>query len=278
MKRLAMTNQLNPQWLSIALDITGRFEGSTYTTVTGDFDGQGISVGVLQWNLGQGTLQSKILLPVVKSYGESFVDSFFPIPISQLFHMRPDDSLAFARKHMLINGRVKDEWKRCWKRFLGTFDLREAQRIASMNLAEKAWQSCMGSGLRSLRAFCWFFDIYVQNGSLKGINAPELTFKDKIASTWRGMIGMTEKPSPEVPMPYPVRDIYELNVIKDGGVNAALWTQNPLSDDEGIILFNWTINRVVRNRWAADVISRKGTIAHKMGMVHGKMYDLREIL
>src|SRR5690606_29417319 len=44
------------------LALTGSFESSTnppdcFSAITGDFDGQGISFGALQWNLGQGTLQ-----------------------------------------------------------------------------------------------------------------------------------------------------------------------------------------------------------------------------
>jgi hypothetical protein len=44
------------------LSMTGTFETSQkppecFGVVTGNFDGQGLSAGVLQWNLGQGTLQ-----------------------------------------------------------------------------------------------------------------------------------------------------------------------------------------------------------------------------
>lgn len=45
-----------------SLVLTGSFETSKpppdcFVGITGDFDGQGISFGALQWNLGQGSLQ-----------------------------------------------------------------------------------------------------------------------------------------------------------------------------------------------------------------------------
>ena len=43
--------------LSQAIKITSFYEGSGFDEVTGNFDGQGLSYGILQWNFGQGTLQ-----------------------------------------------------------------------------------------------------------------------------------------------------------------------------------------------------------------------------
>lgn len=45
-------------YYALALNITGSFEGTVgWKNITGNFDGQGISLGLLQQNLGQGTLQ-----------------------------------------------------------------------------------------------------------------------------------------------------------------------------------------------------------------------------
>ena len=45
-------------YLALALNITGSFEGNLgWKNLAGDFDGQGISMGLMQQNLGQGTLQ-----------------------------------------------------------------------------------------------------------------------------------------------------------------------------------------------------------------------------
>ncbi|MGQ7278671.1 hypothetical protein ACT91Q_11935 [Brevibacillus thermoruber] len=47
---------------------TGFFEGDdNYSTITGNFDGQGISFGIIQFNFGQGTLQ-----PLLKEYMNNY--------------------------------------------------------------------------------------------------------------------------------------------------------------------------------------------------------------
>ncbi len=66
---------LDKNWIQIALAITGDFEtiGDPFAGVTGDFDGMGISCGVLQWNIGQGSMQ-----PLVKGCGKSAVIAAMP--------------------------------------------------------------------------------------------------------------------------------------------------------------------------------------------------------
>ena len=50
------------------LRIVARYETSgCWASATGDFDGQLLSVGVMQWNLGQGSLQ-----PLIKRFSEKF--------------------------------------------------------------------------------------------------------------------------------------------------------------------------------------------------------------
>jgi hypothetical protein len=67
---------LNDTWLETALRLTGNFEtnGDPFAQAAGDFDGQGISMGVLQWNLGQDTLQK-----LVKRAGRDAVLAAMPI-------------------------------------------------------------------------------------------------------------------------------------------------------------------------------------------------------
>src|SRR5712691_3404509 len=58
-----MSNGPSQDWISTALRITGGFEVSTdpWAGVSGDFDHMGISVGVLQWNIGMGSLQPMVI-------------------------------------------------------------------------------------------------------------------------------------------------------------------------------------------------------------------------
>ncbi len=58
------------------LALTGSFETGTgipdcFCGISGDFDGQGISFGVLQWNFGQGTLQPLKMVIVANRRAEA---------------------------------------------------------------------------------------------------------------------------------------------------------------------------------------------------------------
>lgn len=268
-------------WLKTALEVTGSFEGSGFGNVAGDFDGQGVSVGVLQWNYGQGSLQSKILQPYIKQKGAKILDTFFPEPVSVTATMSPSEAVGYARKKMLDGKKLKQEWVTAWSLFLSKETVKNIQIEAARSLASKAYEDAISNNLRSKRAFCWFFDVHVQNGSMKGINKPELSFPQKMGVWFKSVVGNVPTVE-DVVMPFPVMSEYENNLKFDRDMdedNIDLWLKNSLAnDEEGIILFNWMIKRVTRNRWASDVLSRKGTIAHRVGYVHEKLYDLREKL
>src|SRR3954447_15251710 len=70
-----MIMPLNPNWIEIALRVTGHFEDSNdpLAGVSGDFDGMGISLGVLQWNIGSGSLQ-----PLVQGIGKAEILEHMP--------------------------------------------------------------------------------------------------------------------------------------------------------------------------------------------------------
>ena len=230
-------------WLETALQITGSFEGCGFGTATGDFDGMGVSAGILQWNLGQNSLQSKILDPYVKKMGTIALDRYFPRSVFVLLAMPPKQGVEYARKHML-NGKVlKPEWRDAWIKFMLLAEVKEIQMDAASSIASIAFQDAIHSGLRSKRAFCWFFDVYVQNGSLKGIQKPQMPITEKVTRWFQGITG--EKGiQADVPMPYPVFAEYEKNILAEGGVNTELWLKET-KDEEAIILFNWIILRAL---------------------------------
>ena len=84
---------LAKSWVQTALKVTGHFEDSTDPLggVSGDFDGMGISVGVLQWNIGMGSLQ-----PLVKNLGRAAVVDTMPVFGGELwkFIQRHSDTLT----------------------------------------------------------------------------------------------------------------------------------------------------------------------------------------
>src|SRR5690349_20989149 len=73
---------LSSEWLKTALEVTGGFEtdGNPWAGVSNDFDNMGISCGILQWNIGQGSLQ-----PIVKACGLSAVQKYMPVHGNELW-------------------------------------------------------------------------------------------------------------------------------------------------------------------------------------------------
>ena len=174
------------------------------------------------------------------------MDKYFPRPISVTANMTAKQGIKYAKKYMLKGWSKKKldrDWQRAWSNFLKDERVIAQQKIAADSIASKAWYYCENHDMKSKRAFCWFFDVVTQNGSLKSVPKPD-AFK------------------------------YSENLSYDGGKNKETWKAVTV-DVEGKVLFNWICNRVTRNKWAADVISRKGTIAHMVGEVHGHDYDLR---
>ena len=238
---------IDPKRLDIACQITGSFEGTGQTNIAGNFDGQGISMGFLQWNLGQGTAQEKILGKYAYHYGKEKLDSFFPSPISEVLDLSKSESIQFAEKNILrgIN-EFKPGWKEAFKKFLSTDEVLELQKVAALEIARKAQSYCNEYKFDSIRAFCFFFDVVVQNGSM--LNIKPSSIMDARA---RLCINFSE-------------------YTQDG------WNSLKPSN-ESIVLANLIFVRARKNKWRKDVLSRKLTIAFGSGTVHGKFYNFEKV-
>lgn len=155
------------------LALTGTFETSTvapgcFSCVTGDFDGQGMSFGALQWNFGQLSLQP-ILQEMLRDHRD-VMESIFHENLPRLEQAAQGDKaagLAFARSIQdPVRRRVLEPW-------LGMFQAmgrtRECQRIQVERVEDthgKAKDLAKAYGLGTQRGVALMFDILVQNGSI----------------------------------------------------------------------------------------------------------------
>lgn len=72
---------------ALALNVTGSFEGvSGWDNLTGNFDGQGISMGLLQQNLGQGSLQP-VWTDMLNHYPTQFTPLFTTAQMTSIKNM-----------------------------------------------------------------------------------------------------------------------------------------------------------------------------------------------
>jgi len=246
-----------------AIDITSSFEGTTWGTCSPNFDGQGVSVGKFQWNYGQQSLQSKILIPFINMFGTKELDSFFPEPISHSAQMNSKAAVAFSLRmqsrklsvrSMKYIYSMKPEWSSAWEIFLNDKRTIEIQVDASSSMLSKSWSYIEEYNLPpDMLHFTFCFDVVVQNGGFKGVPYPHITAS--LNSKYQAFLND--------------------KTLTDNR-NYNIWKQTTDLSDRQKNLYVWISSRVTRNKWAKDVMSRKGTISHQKGIVHGKSLVIGE--
>lgn len=225
------------------LALTGSYETGTgipdcFAGVSGDFDGQGISFGVLQWNFGQGSLQP-LLKQMFNEHPErsrSIFQDRFDLVTSKL-NGGKSDLISFARsiqhptKHFLY-----EPWRGMFKS-LGRTDEFQRIEVASANALYKAARNlCAEYGLWSERGVALMFDIKVQNGSINSV------VKGQILTDFQAILpGLDEE-----------TEVSRLRIVANCRADAAM------------------------ARWREDVRARKLCIANGEGRVHGIPYNLAE--
>lgn len=233
----------------LALQMTGSFEGKGFTEVSGNFDGQGLSCGILQWCYGQGSLQQKILRPYIAKYGSIDGLGIFPGSVDVTASMSAGNAIAYAKLHMLSGIKVKSNWNVAWEKFLARLDVTDIQMTAAKDVLDRAHTMAENWGMgKSPRAICFFFDIVTQNGSIQ-IGKP-------VASRASAM---------------------SYSGVATNKKNRSIWADAISSaPDEQLILFQAAYLRARKSnpQWFQDVFSRKGSIALGVGVVHGATMSL----
>ncbi len=227
-----------------SLALTGSFETSApipecFAGLTGDFDGQGISFGTLQWNIGQGSLQ-----PLLEEMDQTHLDILqeifgpnFPVLRAMLKTDR-EEQLAWARSIQDLNRFVLFEpWRGQFKTLGRREEFQSIQVKHAGRLHQAAVAVCDTYGVRSERALALMFDIKVQNGSISDL------VRAQIERDFQEIESAGDQA---------LEEVARLRIIANRRAEAA----NP--------------------RWIEDVRRRKLTIANGEGTVHGTHYNLQE--
>jgi hypothetical protein len=224
------------------LALTGSFETSTsppecFSGLAGDFDGQGISYGALQWNFGQGTLQVLLgrMLAEHRPTCEDIFHENLPVLEAVLDESR-DEQLAFARSIQNRRAVVLEPWCGMLRALGRTPECRRIQAEQAASLYQRALALAAEFDVRSERAIALMFDILVQNGSISSVVKAQI------------LRDYTEAPD----SPGPACELARLKIIALRRAAAS----NP--------------------QYAEDVRARKLTIADGAGTVHGLPYDLED--
>lgn len=218
---------------------TGRPIPDCFAAASGDFDGQGLSFGALQWNLGQGSLQPlfKEMAEEHPNLLENICHDYFP-ELKAIFTSDKDDQLAWVRsaqdqrRFILI-----EPWKGLLTALGRTSEFQDIQVSAAGKLFNDAKALCAEYGLWSERGVALMFDIKTQNGSI-----PPLVKSQVMADFARLASDLSSDEAEEA----------RLVIVANRRAEAC----NP--------------------RWIEDVRKRKVAIAHGEGMVHGNYLHLED--
>jgi hypothetical protein len=258
------------QELNVIAAVTGRFEnaGDPWTGVTGDFDGMGISCGVLQWNIGSLSLQ-----PMVKAVGKTIVVAAAPTIGEALWTAC---NTTAAKGLVIVRGWQSGTTLRAGPRrelaaVMGTPQMRAQQASRIRAIAENAdtqaaqWAHAAGRPARTLRELAWFFDLLTQNGGLKGvtyaqvrdfIHAATPSKADDVACDW--LAG--------VPASWWGK--------KDSTKNAALWRDKVAAADLELFIASYLRASIAGQVKARGVVlNRKGALALRKGWVNTELFD-----
>lgn len=229
------------------LALTGAFETGTATPgcfcgLSGDFDGQGISFGVLQWNLGQGSLQP--LLRDMIAEHEDLTRNLFAEhfdALHELMKLGGDgagraDALEFSRSiQHPVTHQVYEPWRGYAKSLGRTREFQQIQVRYAQQAYRQALALCDEYAVWSERAVALMFDIVTQNGSIKPVT------RAQIQGDIRALPAGLDDSEREVRM---------LKIVANRRAEAA----SP--------------------QWVDDVRRRKLCIASGEGVVHGIRYNL----
>ncbi len=248
--------------LELCLKISGSFEsggGPSYTSLTGNFDGMGLSAGILQWNAGQGTLQT-LVTNIGNTMGWDKANTFFSSSIQTFASLKPQAAIQWCIDHYLTTGstHVDPGAAARWVNFLG-----QPESIAAQ--VQMATNGVLGHAKREVAAYApdhvdaerpyvFFFDLVTQEGGMTV-----------------GQHTVPPVPAGQVP------DISDALAFAQAHnpACAAIWTQLVDGDDLAKLLLHYAYSRAMLANplYAWDACSRRGTIGCRGGIVHEARLD-----
>ena len=248
----------NKSLLDICLHISGSFENNepSYTAVTGNFDKQGLSVGVLQWCAGQGSLGP--LLTKIQSLGVD-LDQNFTTPVSPIIQMSGAEAVGYVKAHFLDGIKVTPQALSQWTSLLGSEEGIQAQvELACSTILSKASslaQTFCPSYPDNTRVIAFFFDVVTQSGGMSN-------------SRGRVRVVSEEEADPQAALQF-AQNKAKFYATIQGNLD-------PLANY--LLYYAYERAKLSKPEYIWDAFSRRATIACRSGIVHGLKFDLLETL
>jgi len=154
-----------------ALQLTAAFEGHGFTVAEGNWDGAGITWGVIGFTLKHGEL-SKIILrifnenPILvhQSFGENTEELIDILNSSMAVQMKFAEGISVGNTKIMIS----EPWRSAFKAFGEIPEVQALQlQLADEDYGQPSVQTATDLGLKTELGRALAFDIHVQNGGIK---------------------------------------------------------------------------------------------------------------
>lgn len=284
---------------ALALNITGSYEGrQDWKNITNNFDDQGISLGIFQQNLGQGSLQP-LLIEVAQEHEYIYRQFFARYQMESIFDMLEDwdadSGLGLASVQSKLSRDVasysEEEIYNSITNFYSPLDIEDNENINPNIVREGIFAKASNS--KNQRSVDWAMsNLYESNGK---------TFKSDWKRGFQGLAGDPRYVTKQVKAGHRIHkkamsfmNVYNAKelksylfffdiVVQNGGIRESTRqkylaevnkTPTMSENDRMKVLIK---HRVLRSReqYRADVLSRKLTILNGQGKVHKRNRDLR---
>jgi hypothetical protein len=235
-----------------ALRLTNAFENTShyartrelsFGTLAGDFDGQGLSFGLLQWNIGTGSLQ-----PLLRAFERGHAAAFDAVfgadaaAVREMLGQPRERQLAWARSiNDYSNPRrpqVQPRWREHFIRLGADAAFQAIQLNAVRPRMDRAVAYARTYGLTSERGLALLFDIVTQHGAAW----PQKRNRRELIERRRAAFEREQGRAPN--------EQELMRIIVD------------------------VIVATVAERWRENVRRRRMTILDGRGTVHGHEFDL----
>ncbi|MFT8350657.1 SH3 domain-containing protein [Clostridium saccharoperbutylacetonicum] len=153
--------------VAIGRNITKQFEVGNLNQIAGNFDGQGLSLGYLQWCIGQDTLQP-LLNRMDREYNAE-MKSIFGTNYDSIHKMILDtkeNQLAWAKAINTFDNKIMEPWYSQFVNLYNNQDFINIEADATAYKVGRAMIICDKYNLKTVRGFTLAFDIAVQNGGV----------------------------------------------------------------------------------------------------------------
>lgn len=252
--------------LELCLRISGSFENGdpAYDAITGNFDGCGISVGILQWNAGTGSL-STLLSRMIQYSSTQTINAFFSNgeDVASIAQMTAQQAKQFVLSNFTKDGmNLTQQAVMDWQGLLQSEPSIQAQvDLATNGVLAKAvnlaTQYCPQTC--NMRDTAFFFDLVTQSGGM---------------SNSRGSV-------PPVTDPNHLTYAQAIQFAYQKSAKAAKhWEKTCESDSHAQLLLHYAFQRALLSRpeYVWDALSRRGAIACRGGVVHGAWFDFSDLI